>query len=140
MEAPHISIFILYSAGIFLFAALGLGLHLMCRRSIRRYERVLDYTYSQRFEQRTVVAKSVHPDLEQIIRRSKSVIDQVRRREDGPETTDALNKVSEWLAGAAGKSDRALRSLESGSATAFNHGYIARGEHAYIQTNSNHGR
>ena len=140
METPHISIFVLYSIGFSLAAALGLGLHLMYRRSIRRCERILDHTYSQRFEQSTLVAKSVHPHLEQMIRRSKSVIDQVRRRTDGPETTDALNQVSAWLAGAAGKGDRALRSLESGSATAFNIGYIPRGEHAYTQTNSNHGR
>jgi signal transduction histidine kinase len=140
METPYISIFVLYSVGIFIVAALGLGFHLIYRRGIRRYERVLGYTYSQRFEQRTVVAKSVHPNLEQMIRRSKSVVDHVRRRADGPETTDALNQVSEWLAGAAGESDRALRSLESGSASAFNNGYISRGEHAYIQTNSHHGR
>jgi hypothetical protein len=140
METLHISIFVLYSVGISLVAALGSGLHLIYRCGLRRYERVLDDTYSQRFEQRTLVAKSVHPHLEQMIRSSKSVIDQVRRKADGPETTDALNQVSEWLAGAAGESDRALRSLESGSATAFNNGYIAKGEHAYTQTNSHHGR
>ncbi|NYF90159.1 hypothetical protein RBB79_11300 [Tunturiibacter empetritectus] len=140
METLHLSLFVLYSVGISIVAALGLGLHLMYRRGIRRYERTLDYTYSQRFEQRTVIAKSIHPHLEQMICHSKSVIDQVRRRADGTETTDALNQVSGWLDGAAGESDRALRSLESGSAKAFNNGYIARGEHAYTQTNSNHGR
>ena len=141
METLRISIFVLCLVGIFILSGLYLGVHAMYRRGIRRYERVLDHTYCERFEQRTAVAKSVHPQLAQMIRRSKSVVDQIRKRAaDAPETTQALNQVAEWLAGAAGESDRALRSLESVPVRALNSGYIARGEHVDAKTDSYHDR
>jgi hypothetical protein len=141
METLRISIFVLCLVGIFILSGLYLGVHAMYRRGTRRYERVLDHTYCERFEQRTVVAKSVHPQLAQMIRRSKSVVDQVRKRAtNGPETTEALNRVSEWLAGAAGESDRALRSLESGPVRALNGAYTARREHVGTKTNSHNDR
>jgi len=141
METLRISIFVVRVVGILLLSGLYLGMHAMYRRGIRRYERALDDTYSERFQQRTIVAKSVHPQLVQLIRRSKSVVDQIRKRAaDGPETTQALNQVAEWLAGAAGESDRALRSLESGPVRALNSVYIARGEHVDTETDSHHDR
>ena len=67
METLHISIFVVaLGRDLFIMLVFGLGLHLMYRRGIRRYERVLDNTYLERFEQRTIVAKSVHPHLVQI--------------------------------------------------------------------------
>jgi signal transduction histidine kinase len=141
MEALRISTLVFCLVGIFFLAPLGLGLRTMYRRGIRRYERMLDNTYSKQFEQRTIIARSVHPVLAQIIHRSKSAVDRAREKPaNGPETTDALKQVSEWLAGAASESDRALRLLESGSFTAFNNGQIARGEHVDTKTHSHNGR
>jgi hypothetical protein len=141
MEALRISTLVVCLGGIFFLAPLGLGLRTIYRRGIRRYEWMLDITYSQRFEQRTDIARSAHPVLAQTICRSKSAVDRAREKPtNGPGTTDALKQVSEWLAGAAGESDRALRSLESGSFSAFNNGQIARGEHVDTKTHSHNGR
>jgi hypothetical protein len=141
MEVLRISIFAVYLTGIFSIAGLGLGLHTIHRRGIRRYKRILDHQYTERFERRTMVAKSVHSDLTQVIRRSKSVVDQMRLgATDAPERTDALDQVSQWLAGAAGESDRALRSLESDSARVSGRSYIVGGEHADTKADSHHDR
>jgi hypothetical protein len=58
----------------------------------------------------------------------------------GRETTDALNQASEWLAGTAGESDRALRLLESAPVRTLNGGCFARGEHVDTKTNSHNDR
>jgi signal transduction histidine kinase len=141
METFRTSAFVPLVWGIFLVVAFGFGLHTMYRRGVRRYQRTLDDTYSGRFEQRAILARSLHANLAQTIQRSKSVVDQVRENSpDAPKTEVALNQVAEWLDGAAGESDRALRSLENTPMTIFTNGYIARGEHVDSKTNSHHDR
>jgi hypothetical protein len=141
METLRTSALVPLLGGTFLFAAWLWGLNLIHRRGVRHYERVFDNAYLERFEKRALFARSLHPNLAQTIQRTKSFVDQVRARfPDGPETKAALNQVSEWLEGAAGDSDRALRSLEARNITPLHHGYIARGLHVDSKNNSHHDR
>jgi hypothetical protein len=141
METLRTSALVPLLGGILLFAVWLWGISLIHKRGVRHYERVFDNAYAERFEKRALIARSLHPNLAQTIQRTKSVVDQARARfPDRPETEAALNQVSEWLEGAAGDSDRALRSLEARNITPFHHGYIARGPHVDIQNNSHHDR
>lgn len=141
METLRTSPLVPLLGGIFLCAVWLWGLNLIHRRGVRHYERLFDNAYVESFTRRGRIARSLHPNLAQTIQRTKSVVDQVRAGfPDGPETEAALNQVTTWLEGAAGDSDRALRSLEVRNITPFRHGYIARGPHVDIQDNSHHGR
>jgi signal transduction histidine kinase len=141
METLSSSAFVPLLGGVLLFAVWLWVLNLIHKRGVRHYERMVDNAYVERFERRALVARSLHPRLAQTMQRTKSVIDQVRARfPDGPETEAALNQVSEWLEGAAGDSDRALRSLDARNTTPFHHGYIARGPHVDTKNNSHHDR
>ena len=141
METLRTSALVPLLGGILLFAVWLWGVNLIHRRGVRHYERVFDNAYTESFEKRALIARSLHPNLAQTIQRTKSVVDQVRARfPDGPETEAALNQVSAWLEGAAGDSDRALRSLEARNITLSNHGYFARGPHVDSKNNSHHDR
>jgi signal transduction histidine kinase len=141
METLGTSALVPFCVGISLVGALIWALNLMHKRGVRRYEQVVDNAFVECFEQRAIVARSLHPNLAQTIQRTKSVVDRVRAKfPDGPETEAALNQVSEWLEGAAGESDRALRSLESSPTTSFHHGYVGRGSYVDRKTNSHHDR
>ncbi|WP_158942797.1 hypothetical protein [Granulicella sp. S190] len=141
METLGSSTFVSFLWGIFSFVLFDLGLYTMYRRGVRHYQKSLDEAYSGRFEQRAILARSLHENLAQTIQRSKSVVDQVRHSSpNAPKTVVALNQVVEWLDGAAKDSNRALRSLENTPMTILNNSYIARGEHANSKTNSHHDR
>jgi len=141
METLRTSALVPLLMGILLFAVWLWGVNLIHRRGVRHDERVFDNAYTESFEKRALIARSLHPNLAQTIQRTKFVVDQVRARfPDGPETEAALNQVSEWLEGAAGDSDRALRSLEARNIALSNHGYIARGPHVDTKNHSDHDR
>jgi hypothetical protein len=141
METLRTSPLVPILGGIFLFTVWLWGLNLIHRRGVRHYERVFDDAYVESFTRRGRIARALYPNLAQTIQRTKAVVDHVRAQApDGHETEAALNQVSDWLEGAAGDSDRALRSLEVRNITPFRHGYIARGSHVDIQDNSHHGR
>jgi hypothetical protein len=139
MDTAPLSALGLVLLGLLLSCASTLGLHIVYRRELRRYEQHLGNTYSERFERQAVVARSLHANLERTIQRSKLAVDQVRGcSPDGPKIRAALNQVSEWLEGAAGDSDRALKALEGTTAPAPEDAYIARETHTGIAAKSSH--
>jgi hypothetical protein len=141
MEEIQASVFALLLGGLFLTVAFAFGLRNVYRRELRRYERVLDDMYSTRFEQRAVIARSLHPDLAGTIERSKFIVDQVRKNPlDGPEIQDALNQVANCLERAAVESDCALRSLEGAPMEELKNCYIVGEGHVDGKTDSHHDR
>ena len=110
-------------------------------RGARRYQQFLNDSYAEHFAQRALMAKSLHVTLARTIQCSKSIVDEVRESSsDAPTTRAALKQVSEWLEGAAGESDRALRSLESAPIETLDKASVSRGAHVDCETNPHHDR
>lgn len=141
MEIFPIGSLTLLLGGSLVFGACVFGLHLMYLRGTRRYKQFLNDSYAENFAQRALMAKSLHVRLARTIQCSKSVVDQVRESSsDVPTTRSALKQVSEWLEGAAGESDRALRSLENAPLETLDKGHVSRGAHFDSETDSHYDR
>ena len=141
METFPIGCLSLFLGGSLVCVASVFGLHLMYLRGARRYQRFLNDTYAEHFAERTLMAKSLHATLARTIQCSKCTVDQVREGSSDAKTTwAALKQVSEWLEGAAGESDRALRSLESAPIETPGKVYVSRGGHVDSETDSHHDR
>ena len=80
MEIFPIGSLTLLLGGSLVFGACVFGLHLMYLRGTRRYKQFLNDSYAENFAQRALMAKSLHVRLARTIQRSKSVVDQVKRK------------------------------------------------------------
>jgi hypothetical protein len=141
MEIFPIGSLTLLLGGTLVCGACVCGLHLKYLRGARRYQQFLNDSYAEHFAQRALMAKSLHARLARTIQCSKSIVDQVRESSsDATKTRAALKQVSEWLEGAAGESDRALRSLESALIEKLEKEYVSGGAHVDSETDPHHDR
>lgn len=106
---------LIFMAAVLIFCIAGrICLQILYRRGVRRYERSMKASYAARFEERASVAKSLNAHLNEVIQRSKTMVNHMRESPVDTYTTyKGLHQVSDWLKIAEEESDTALRSLEA---------------------------